>query len=125
MDPKEANSRTILVVEDEFSVREALKEALESEGYRVITAQNGQDGLEKIRLLPKPDLVLLDIVMPAMGGQEFIRRVLTDARLAAIPILVVSSSVDRSAVPDAAGFIKKPVDLNVLLPMVEKLATNV
>lgn len=120
-----AGGRAILVVEDEFSVREALREALESEGYRVITAQNGQEGLEKIQRLPKPAVVLLDIAMPVMGGREFMRAVLRDARLAAIPILVVSSSVDRGAVPDAAGFIKKPVDLDLLLPMVEKLATSV
>lgn len=112
--------QTILVVEDDYSIRETMREALETESYHVITAENGQDGLNKLRLASKPCLVLLDMMMPIMGGREFLDAVLADAVLAPIPVLVVSASSEKGRIQGVAEFIKKPVDLDLLLQMVAK-----
>ena len=110
---------SILVVEDDFAVREVLQETLEFEGYCVTTAINGKDGLEKLRGIPKPCLVLLDMMMPIMGGREFLDAVLSDAFLAPIPVVIVSATVDEAEAKGAKGVLKKPVSVDILLRMVE------
>lgn len=62
----------ILIVEDEKPMRTALADALSSEDYRVLTAENGQDGLDKA-LKQKPDLILLDVMMPQLDGYSVCR----------------------------------------------------
>ncbi len=117
-------SLTILVVEDDFSIRETMREALESEGYHVLTAQNGSEGLEKIRHVPKPCLVLIDMMMPIMNGREFLDVVLADSYLAAIPVLVVSAIANADNTRGAKAYIKKPLDLDLLLQLVAKYASH-
>jgi len=65
-------SKTILIVDDTLSVRTFLKELLSEQGFRVVTAENGRDALFVARH-EKPDLILLDIMMPEMDGHTFIR----------------------------------------------------
>lgn len=65
-------ARTILVVDDKASVRKLVQEYLVEQGYRVVTADNGQNALHTARS-EKPDLILLDIMMPELDGYEFIR----------------------------------------------------
>lgn len=82
---------TVLVVEDDDDLRELLAMILEKEGYRVLTAVHGGDALAVLAEAPEaPDLVLLDLLMPIMGGLEFRRRQLQDPRLAPIPVLILS-----------------------------------
>lgn len=69
MEPRE---KTILIVEDEADLREALATALSYEGYTVIQAADGEEGVEKA-LLEKPDLILLDIIMPKKDGLEVLK----------------------------------------------------
>ena len=69
--------KTILLVEDEVDIREALAEALADENYQVLTATNGQEGLEAA-LLHHPDLILLDIKMPVMTGSEMLAQLRLD-----------------------------------------------
>ena len=114
--------KTILIVEDDFSIREALREVLEAEDYHVVTAQNGQEGLLKIRDVPKPCLVLLDMIMPIMGGREFLDQVLKDSILAPIPVLFVSATATDKDIHGAAGLVKKPVDIDLLLKLVAHYA---
>ncbi len=118
MTPSSAKSKTILVVEDDFSIRESLKIALELEGYKVITAENGKIALELIKQEPKPCLVLLDMMMPMMSGREFLDQVLADSVLAPIPVFVVSAVADQQKSEGAIGFMKKPADLDLLLKFV-------
>ena len=83
--------KKILIIEDEEVLLGLLQERLVQEGYRVDIAKDGQEGLEKIRKF-KPDLILLDIVMPKMGGFEVMEEVNKDEELKIIPIIIVSNS---------------------------------
>ena len=70
-------NKTILVVEDEIDIREAISETLTDAGFTVLTAGNGKEGLEKA-ILEQPDLILLDIVMPEMDGHETLEKLRAD-----------------------------------------------
>ena len=84
-------SQTILVVDDEVNLREMVRLYLEREGYRVVEAANGRDALFVARY-EKPDLVLLDLMMPEMGGYDFIRRFTKESDT---PIIVLNSQTGR------------------------------
>jgi DNA-binding response OmpR family regulator len=86
MEPRE---KTILIVEDEADLREALATALSYEGYRVIQAGDGEEGLKKA-LTEKPNLMLLDIVMPKKDGLEVLRELKDDERAKDIKIIVMT-----------------------------------
>lgn len=107
----------VLIVEDDTSIREVLADALGDEGFEVHTAADGVDGLTAIRALPRPLLVLLDLMMPRMTGQEVLAA-LTAADRAELGVLVVSATDEP--LPDDArawilGRLRKPLDLDVLL----------
>ena len=70
-------SKKILIVEDETDIREAIAETLTDEGFTVLTAGNGMEGLEKA-VAEHPDLLLLDIMMPQMNGHEMLEKLRTD-----------------------------------------------
>ncbi len=74
MTDRDDNARTILVVDDEESIRFLYREELEDEGYRVITASDGEEALRKVGE-EKPDLITLDIRMPGMDGIEVLHRI--------------------------------------------------
>ena len=109
----------ILVVDDEYDIRDLIAEALALEGFDVSTASNGKDALEQARANP-PDLILLDLMMPVMSGWEFMEAQRRDPELASIPVLVVTASFD-SEVEGAAALMRKPFDLDTLLPTVARL----
>jgi CheY-like chemotaxis protein len=110
----------ILVIEDDLNIREALKEALIFEGYQVYTAANGKEGLELVKGIPRPCLILLDLMMPVMDGFEFMNCREKDAMIAAIPVLIVSAFPDRAQKVQAQGFVKKPINLDLLLASVQQ-----
>ena len=85
-------AQTILVVDDEKKLREMARLYLEREGYRVVEAANGRDALFAARI-EKPDLVLLDLMMPEMGGFDFIRNF---TRESDAPIIVLTARVEES-----------------------------
>src|SRR5690242_7123757 len=88
----QAQSRTLLVVEDDADVREALIEVLADHGYFALAAANGREALEILRAEgPRPSVILLDIMMPVMDGQQFRAAQLEDPELAAIPVIVLSA----------------------------------
>ncbi len=111
-------ARRILVVEDDGLVREAMSAVLQGEGYRVDAAENGREALDYLRADGRPDLILLDLMMPVMDGWEFRRQQCCDEALASVPVVVVSAadSVQSTAASlGAAGFLQKPVDVATLL----------
>jgi CheY-like chemotaxis protein len=110
--------QSILVVEDDDDIRNLLVEALEAEGYKAEAAVNGKDALDKLGVIPKPCLVLLDMMMPIMNGREFLDTIMQDAYLAPIPVLVVSAVADRTDTKGSVGFLKKPIDLDIILNVV-------
>lgn len=83
--------KKVLLVEDEELIITLLQRKLEKEGYKVSVARDGIEGMEKMREA-EPDLVLLDIVMPRMGGFEVIEEMRKDKELRIIPIIVISNS---------------------------------
>jgi len=83
--------KKILLIEDEEIMINVLKKKLVQEGYDVMVARDGVEGLERMREI-KPALVLLDIIMPKMGGFEVMEEMRKDKKLKRIPIIIVSNS---------------------------------
>lgn len=84
-------AKKILIIEDEKIISDLLEKKLTREGYRVTITINGIDGLVKMRK-DRPDIVLLDIIMPKMGGFEVMEEMNKDETLKDIPVIVVSNS---------------------------------
>jgi CheY-like chemotaxis protein len=109
-------SGAVLIVEDDDDIRDSLAVVLEDEGLQVYTATNGQEGLDVLRRVARPDLILLDLMMPVMNGWEFLAELKRDTLFTAIPVIVVSAVSDKTPRPDGAvAFISKPVPLDQLL----------
>ena len=110
---------TIIVVDDEYDIREMIAEALVLDGYCVHTARNGKVALGQARL-NRPDLIVLDLMMPVMNGWQFLEAQQEDPDLADIPIVVVTAALDAQ-VEGAAMLLRKPFDLDTLLKAVARL----
>src|SRR4051812_28063028 len=111
----------ILIIEDEEGIRETLKLALELAGYDVTAVANGQEGLDALRAMAPPRLILLDLMMPVMDGWTFAERLGADTVLASIPVVVVTAFAEKAgSLTSARGFIKKPIDFDSLLRVVKR-----
>lgn len=104
-------TKTILIIEDEEALRRALEKKLQADGYTVITAENGQQGLDAVRD-KKPDLVLLDILMPEVDGFQVLEKLSADGLLPALPVVIVSNSgqpveIDRAMKLGARDYMVK------------------
>ena len=84
--------KKILVVDDETELLKAISILLKTSGYEVVTAQDGQEGLEKAKSL-SPDLIVLDILMPKMDGYEVCRLLKFDEKYKSIPIIMLTAKV--------------------------------
>lgn len=116
---------TVLVVDDEQAILDNLTMRLEHEGYNVLSALNGEDGLETAKS-GKPDLVLLDLMMPGMNGFEVCKIMKEDEALRDIPVIVLTAKVDREArngslALGADDYIAKPYDSGELLAKIKGL----
>jgi len=112
----------ILVVEDQDDGRDLLREAFEEHGFAVVDANNGKTALERLRKLPRPDLVILDLEMPVMSGQEVLDEMTADENLSALPVLVFTGN-GRAEVPlegPVVGRLSKPCSLARLLDVVSE-----
>jgi len=121
-------NKAVLIIDDDDDIREFLGDLLETEGYRTHGAGSGPEGLEMAARL-KPDLVLLDIMMPEMDGYEVCEWLKADASTRAIPVVMVTvkndiADISRSLVAGASGFIVKPFDSDSLLQTVEMVLTG-
>jgi two-component system, sensor histidine kinase and response regulator len=110
------NSKAILIVDDEVGLLEALADVFEAEGYRVETAVDGREALERLHGEEKPDLVILDLMMPVVSGNEVFAAMRADPALAGIPVIVSTSDPSRG--PSGAFILKKPVDVGRLVEAV-------
>jgi CheY-like chemotaxis protein len=108
---------TILIVEDDEDIRAAMAELLETEGFEVFVASNGQEGLEVMSQMKAPCLVLLDLMMPVMNGEDFLRQVRKDPALDIIPVIIVTAS-GRTPLPGTQGILKKPFEISDLFATV-------
>jgi DNA-binding response OmpR family regulator len=86
----ENNGRKVLVIDDEPGIIEIVEANLEGDGFSVISASNGKEGLEKIKS-EKPELVVLDVMMPEMDGWEVLRRVEQDPDTAGLPVIMLTA----------------------------------
>jgi CheY-like chemotaxis protein len=122
---RQADQKSVLVVEDDVDLRDSLCDLLRDEGYAVAGAANGQEALTWLQTHPRPRLVLLDLMMPVMSGPELRERMMKSDLLRDIPVAVVSAldvSRQQSSIPGASAYLKKPVDPVHLLAIVSRLA---
>jgi len=115
--------KTILVVDDELASAEVLSLILEEEGYRTFCAADGQQGLARVREV-RPQLVVLDLVMPVMSGGEMARALREGGETASIRILMnsgLSEDAVREQVTTYDAFLRKPYNVDVALEMIRRL----
>ena len=116
----------VLLVDDDDRVRELVRVTLEMEGYDVQEAASAEDGMAAIEAR-KPDLILLDVMMPHVDGWEMLRRIQDRYGAGAIPVVMFSGQVDEEAQRQAAsrgarGFVGKPFDLQALVDQTKSIA---
>lgn len=117
----------VLVMDDEPEVREYLKNILERRGYVVFTAQDGEEGLEKIKQA-NIDIVLADIVMPKMDGIEFLRHVRDYDLKVEVIMITGHSTLDRCVdviENNACGYLTKPLKAGDILLRIAKAKRNI
>lgn len=115
----------ILIIEDSKNMSTMLKEILEHDGITVLQAFDGVSGLMAARR-EKPDLILLDLLLPKMSGYDVCSRIMRDNMTRHIPVLVVSTldtkdSMNKLRMAGARHFMKKPYDLDALLAKIKTL----
>jgi len=121
----EVEGTTVLVVDDSLTMRKVLGRLLEREGYRVVIAKDGMDALQVLQEL-SPDIILTDIEMPRMDGFELLRNIRGDARIAGIPVIIISSRTaekHRSLAQELGvnAFLGKPVQDDELITQISVL----
>jgi CheY-like chemotaxis protein len=116
--------KRVLIIEDDPAIRESLAELLQEVGYGVSEARNGAEGLRQAAE-ERPDLILLDLMMPAMNGWEFRAAQREDASLVDIPVIVISAfspSQSAEGLGEVAAHFSKPLDVMALLEAVRRSA---
>ena len=115
------NVKTVLVVDDEPVLRAIVREILHEEGYAVIEAADGRVMLE-IMARERPDLVLMDVMMPGVDGRDAYRQLRSRPENRDVPVVMMSAAVQPHGLdPSIAGFMAKPFDLNQLVELVVRL----
>jgi CheY-like chemotaxis protein len=109
-------ARRIMIVEDDVDIQAALLDLLSAEGYEVDLVDNGADAITMLEAGARPCVMLVDLLMPGIVGQELLEYVRDDVRLAAIPVAIVSGSPHLA--PDGYQVFRKPLDLRPLLAFV-------
>jgi two-component system, OmpR family, alkaline phosphatase synthesis response regulator PhoP len=112
----------VLIIEDDGDIRACIAEALSYDGYTVAEARNGLEGLHEAATR-RPDLILLDLMMPTMNGWQFRAAQNRDPALADIPVIVISALATESAasaLDGVAALFAKPFDVGTLLSAVER-----
>ena len=117
------SKKTILIVEDNVSIREEIVELLEEEGYLAKGIENGQEAMKYLKTTNTlPTLILLDLMMPIMNGWQFRIEQEQDLRLSKIPVIVVTAdghAEQKAAKMNATGWLKKPIDIDTLLKTIQ------
>ena len=129
-----SKKRKIMIVDDELDMRVFVSTLLETSGYKPFVASHGVEGIQKVREL-KPDLIILDVMMPKHGGIQMYRELKTDSELKLIPVIILSGIAKKTffhsqnvldsykgeSVPDPEVYIEKPPEADELLQHVEDL----
>lgn len=118
---------TVLIVDDEFGIVEALEDLLTDEGYRVVSASNGKAGLALLEA-EHPDLAIVDVMMPIVDGLEMVRRLRALPEHRTLPVILMSAAPKPAALRGDDGtfaveaFLRKPFMLRELLDAVRRAA---
>jgi CheY-like chemotaxis protein len=119
MMPQTATRCPVLIVEDDEDLREMMAQMLTLEGFESAAVANGREALEYLQDAEKPDVILLDLMMPVMDGWEFRRQQQADPAIAPVPVIVLSAlDQARASTLEADAFLKKPLDFDHLLSLV-------
>lgn len=119
-----SNGASVLIVDDDIDIRELMKMLLEAEGYSVDVAADGLEALRRLQTGQRPGLILLDLMMPRMDGEQFVKEMHSKG-CDDVPVVLVSGHVgaQKKAVElDAAGCLMKPVECDELLNIVRQVA---
>jgi len=117
--------KKILIVDDETFLVKVITDRLQANNYEVISAADGQEGLEKART-EKPDLIILDLMLPKMDGYQVCRMLKFDKRFQTVPIILFTARAQESDIKTgeeagADAYLVKPFDPNVLLDKIKEL----
>jgi len=113
--------QTVLVVDDDEDLLVVLRDVIEDEGYRVLTAKDGEAALDFLRSGETPCMILLDLKMPGMDGKEFRNRQIADPRFAGIPVVGFTGAWNGQEAASRlalSSYLRKPVNLHQLLETV-------
>jgi signal transduction histidine kinase/DNA-binding response OmpR family regulator len=118
------DSKLVMVVDDDEALRESICELLEEDGFRTVWAESGASALSRLRSgSERPDVILLDLMMPQMNGWQFREAQLGDPGLAAIPVVVMTARRDMQRI-QADAVVHKPIKLAKLLEVVGRFAAG-
>ena len=126
--------KKVLVIDDEMDTVVYMETLLQDNGYETVSANNGQEGLEKAKS-ENPDLVVLDVSMPEKSGMRFFKEIKSDPKLESIPIVIVTGVTGfagdkdglkkfiggRGSIPDPEGFFSKPIEREEFLKKVKEI----
>ncbi len=127
-------TKRVLVVDDELDVRTFISTLLDSNGYKAVVAENGEQGWGKFQEKP-PDLVTLDVMMPKESGIKMYRDIKTDPAYTEVPVLIISGLAKKTflhsqkvldkfknqSVPEPEGYIEKPPEPEELMGEVKRI----
>jgi DNA-binding response OmpR family regulator len=117
-----------LIIEDDPDIRESLGELLTAEGFEVSAADNGKTALEHLAACEQlPQVILLDLMMPVMNGEQFRAAQLAHDRYSAIPVVIMSAARELTELADRLGVaavLKKPLGIDPLVACLRRAAAN-
>ena len=119
------DKKKILIIDDEPAILLVTRRRLETNSYEVITAASGKEGIEKATAF-KPDLILLDLIMPELDGYEVCKRLKASEETKGIPVIIFTASSgpedfgQKATELGAAGYLEKPFESDDLLSIIEK-----
>jgi CheY-like chemotaxis protein len=118
-----ASKQTVLIVDDDPGIRDAMSDVLLDEGYPVATAGDGMEALDYLRTNPPPGVILLDWMLPRCYGAQIRAEQLRDPRLAGIPTVLITADPkiqDKTGMLDMHEHLAKPLELTRLLEVVQR-----
>jgi two-component system, sensor histidine kinase and response regulator len=111
----------ILVADDDEATREGLREFLSQAGYRVVAVRDGQEAMNLLVDGLQPSLLILDVSMPSLRGDELLKYVQSDSELRFVPVLIVTGAPEQCARTVADHILSKPLNLITLLAHIRRL----
>jgi len=117
---------SVLIVDDDRDIRDVLQFILEAHGFRVAVAADGGDAWNQISGGSRPALILLDLMMPGMDGEHFLKK-LRSSRFASMPVVILSGTSgaeEKARELHASGCLVKPVEIDELLDTVRRFVST-